>query len=247
MSSQIENLIIYHTNDMHDGGEALDRILKIKKNQSTLILDSGDALAGSNTVFKISEKILQKMNRAKYDAMAMGNREFNYLRYVLEKRANEAEFPILCANLEDLKGYADKFYSRYEIREAGRFKVGIFGLTPVQYDDESPWLVIMKFRFLDPIKTAGKVVEEIKEKVNLVIALSHLGIEKDRELAAKVDGIDLILGGHSHTPLKEPELINDTYIFQGEPHGKSFGRIEITPPDNPNKNIGNLKYEFVNC
>jgi len=226
--SKEQRLIIYHTSDMHNRMGALNYLAAAGKDADTLILDSGDALSGSNTVFKFSEPIIKKMNEISYDAMAMGNREFNYLRWVLKIRHREAAFPILCANLKDDRNVADSYYSRYIIKKVNGLNVGIFGLTPVQYRTDSKWRAIMRFKFIDPKDCSKEIISEIKEKVNLVILLSHLGLEEDKKIAQEVEGIDLIFGGHTHDILKEPLRVNGVYIFHPGSHGRFCGRAEIT-------------------
>lgn len=100
-------MLIYHTNDMHGHSKALDWLKTNAREQlsqsQALYLDSGDALVGSNTVWKNYEPNLEKMNSAFCTSMAMGNREFNYQRRILDKRAWQRSFPLLCSNLADLR------------------------------------------------------------------------------------------------------------------------------------------------
>ena len=100
-------MFIYHTNDMHVHGEALDWLEVNAKQQlaegQAIYFDSGDALIGSNTVWKNYEPNLEKMSSVFCTSMAMGNREFNYQRRILDKRAAQRSFPLLCSNLSDIK------------------------------------------------------------------------------------------------------------------------------------------------
>jgi 2',3'-cyclic-nucleotide 2'-phosphodiesterase (5'-nucleotidase family) len=237
-------LTIYHTNDIHNHGEIFKFFSNLEKDDSTLILDAGDALKGSHTLFYLKEKVLQEMNRVGYDAMTMGNREFNYIRDVIKSRTKEARFPILCANIVDMKNKVNGCYQEYIGKEINGVKVGLFGLTVVQYNDNSFWLPLFKFRFLDPLKTAETIIEKLREKVDLLVLLSHLGVDRDREIAEHTKGIDLIIGGHSHTLLETPIRIKDTWIFQAGSHGKNVGKISIIYPPEKCKSNCSIEYEI---
>ena len=238
-------ITIYHTNDLHNRFDAFKVLSKIQTNGSTLLLDAGDALGGSSTLFRFHEPVLDKMNELGYDAITMGNRELNYIRWVLKIRAKQAKFPILSANLEDLTKKASGYYKPYIIKEAAGIKAGIFGLTPVQYNDDSNWLPLLKFRFLDPIETSVKMVNELKEKVDLMILLSHLGIDTDKKVAEQVSGIDLIIGGHTHTVIEKPLKMNGSYIFQAGCYGKYIGKIDLEINPRAEPYIGNIEYKLI--
>lgn len=239
------NLTIYHTNDLHNRQHIFPYLLGVKNNGNTLLLDAGDAIGGSSTLFKFSESALEKMNDVGYDAITMGNRELNYIRWVLKIRAKQANFPILSANMEDLTGRSAGCYISHIIKEINGIKVGIFGLTPVQYLENSCWLHILRFRFHDPLKTSRKMVEILRNKVDLLILLSHLGIDDDKKIAREISGIDLIIGGHSHTILKDPVYINNTYIFQAGCYGKLYGKIDIQVDTGKSPGISNLEYKLI--
>lgn len=222
-----QSVTIYHTTDLHDSRKAVLELAKVQRDENTLFLDSGDAIGGSNTAFRLSEPIIHMMNRIPYDAMAMGNREFNYLRQVLRIRHQQAVFPVLCANLNDQRGHGDKYYQPYIIKAVGGAKVGIIGLTPVQYEDGSFWHKVMGFSFKDPFETAARLVNELKERTDLIILLSHLGIDQDDKMAKTVKGIPFIIGGHSHVLLEKPMRVNQSLIFSAGSFGSHYGRITL--------------------
>lgn len=240
-----KNITIYHTNDLHNRHEAFDFLSGVGMNGNTLLLDAGDAIGGSSTIFRFHETAIDRMNDLGYHALAMGNRELNYIRWVLKIRAGQAKFPILSANLEDLTGTTGDFYRSHIIKEISGLKVGIFGLTPVQYNDDSNWLPLLKFRFLDPIETSVKMVKLLRKEVDLLILLSHLGIDTDRNIAEKVSGIDLIIGGHTHTLLEEPLKLKDTYIFQAGCYGEQVGKIDLEINQEAGQAVTGLKYRLI--
>jgi 5'-nucleotidase / UDP-sugar diphosphatase len=222
-------LTIIHTNDLHNNPGILLQVEeeKNKVKGPVLLLDAGDALKGSNTLFYLKEEVICTMNRLGYSALTMGNREFNYLRWVLKKRKEQAEFPILAANLTDLKNKVNDCFKPFIIKNIDGMKVAIIGLTPVQYNDDSFWLKLFGFRFLDPFKTTREITENLNKDVALVILLSHLGLKDDKLMAEENINIDLIIGGHSHSVIENPILSGKTYIFQAGSHGKYLGKIEI--------------------
>jgi 2',3'-cyclic-nucleotide 2'-phosphodiesterase (5'-nucleotidase family) len=240
-----KTVTIYHTNDIHNQGRVLSYFSHVKKDESTLILDAGDALKGSNTLFYLNEPILKEMSLAGYDAMTMGNREFNYIRKVIEIRKNQVSFPILCANIIDLKDKVNHCFTKYMIKDVNGMKIGIFGLTVVQYPDNSLWLPVFKFRFLDPLKTSETIISELRDKVDILILLSHLGINRDKEIAAQTEGIDFIVGGHSHTLLEVPLRVNNTRIIQAGSHGKYVGKLTMTCSSGIFNPDSDVQYEII--
>src|SRR5581483_10881485 len=97
-------LTLLHTNDMHDSRQALDWLRACPERSECLLVDVGDSLRGSNTVWHWDEPIVRDMNELGYAVQAMGNREFHYLRTVLRHRARQRRFPLLACNVEDLRG-----------------------------------------------------------------------------------------------------------------------------------------------
>ena len=226
-------MVIYHTNDMHGRGAALRWLEEHALEQSErLLLDSGDAISGSNTVFRRYEDNLAAMSRLGYTAMAMGNREFNYLRSVQRMRERQRNFPCLCANLEDLASPIHYFAPYYEMEvpvAAGpALRLGLTGATPVQYPISSPWEALFRFRFLDPLGVVPALAQALAARCDLVIVLSHLGLEVDRLLAPSLPAGTLILGGHTHTRLDEPlDCGRGRFIFQTGAFARSVGRLQL--------------------
>lgn len=218
-------LHIIHTNDLHNHfpEKTIHQILQ----KDSLLFDSGDAIQGSNLIYHFKEPILHKMKKMGYTAMAMGNREFHYLRGCLKKRFQESSFPILAANLLDLTGKT-KMQDSFIYQKNG-IKIGIFGLTVPQYPVGSKWEKVTGWRFLPAVESTKKTVKALYDaKVDLVVCLSHSGFSTDCALAEQVPGIDLILGGHSHTVLKEPQLVRSSIILQTGSHGRFIGSWNLS-------------------
>lgn len=220
-------LTLLHTNDLHDSRSVFPFLESRPRDSSTLLLDAGDAIRGSNTVFHFHEPMLEMMSRVGYDAMALGNREFHYLRAVLSRRASEATFPFVCSNVQDLRNKANHAWEPSLVKTVGRTRVGIIGLTPIQYRDESLWQPIMGFRFFSPTQVLPRLVAELRPRVDMLVLLSHSGFDSDCEVARAVEGIDVIVGGHSHTLLETPRFVSGTCIVQAGSHGRFVGEMAL--------------------
>jgi len=250
-------LVILHTNDMHSriepfpdnapqwaglGGMArrealIDSIRKQEPN--VLLLDSGDIWQGTPYFnFFQGELEYKLMSRMKYDASTFGNHDFDNGLEGLQKQLPNAGFPFLSANY-DFSGtpLAGRFQP-YKVFEKAGARIGVFGMGI-----ELKGLVADKnygaTKYLDPIATAKAQVQQLRqnEHCDMVICLSHLGYKyeseklDDRKLAAQVGGIDLILGGHTHTFMPAPEPITGpnghiTLINQVGWSGINLGRID---------------------
>lgn len=225
-------LTLYHTGDLHDRRHVFSLMKKLPVDGGTLFLDSGDALGGSNTLFYLREPIINMMNDMGYAAMAMGNREFHYLRYVLALRRRNSSFPILAANLRDRTGRASQCWKDRIVLDAGGMRVAITGLTPVQFPLRSFLTDVTGFEFSPPGDALAPVLEDFRNQgAAPVIVLSHLGLDDDTRLAETLDGIDLIIGGHSHTVTREPKVIGRTAIVHTGFHGQYVGKVTMDVGD----------------
>ena len=216
-------IIICHTNDMHN--RLPEKFSSFP--ECDLLVDGGDAIAGSNTAFHFKEPVLVRMKELGYHAMAMGNREFHYIRSIMKWRRDETGFPILSANLFDMTGKSDGIIAPFLIKEIKGLKVALIGLTVQILPPGCFWEKIMKFKFLDPLETAEKYISQVKETADLIFILSHLGKDVDIKLAKKLPSIDVIIGGHSHTSLDSPLKINNTLIVQAGFWATSFGYLKL--------------------
>lgn len=260
------NLSIMHSNDTHSAVEkAPKRATAVKefrtKNPDALLLDAGDANTGTlyYNEFK-GQADIAFMNYMKYDAMTFGNHEFDAGstpegHQALVDFIKIADFPFVSSNVDfsaDAKFtglFSDLISSEPEngkiyngiIKEVNGEKVGIFGLTTAETADiSSPGSIAFK----NYIEEAEKAVKAFEDKgVDKIIALSHLGfddnpaIDNDIILAQSVNGIDVIIGGHSHTELKAPYVVNvnttgvakdTTLIVQAKNASDFLGTLDVT-------------------
>lgn len=253
-----KSLLILHTNDTHSCIEPLKATLadtaiagrggylrrlrmvreERKNNPHLLLLDSGDFSQGSPyyTMFKGDVEV-GLMNMMGYDAATIGNHEFDFGLENMARLFRMAKFPIVCANYDFTGTCVEGLVKPYVVLKRNGIRIGIFGLAP-----EMRGLVSDKncegVKFLDPVAKAQEMADLLrgKEKCDLVVCISHLGWSSDnngdKQLMAKTHGIDIVLGGHSHTFLKEMEYVKnlDGKDIPNDQNGKSgiyVGRIQI--------------------
>lgn len=224
---------LLHTNDLHNRlspGQA-DRLgmLRVSLGRRGLLLDAGDAISAGNVTFRPGgEPILDRMSGAGYDAMVIGNREFHFTRAGFEAKVQQARFPILCSNLRarDSAGLLPVLPSLRCVLEDG-FRVALFGLTVPMITEAMLVRRVSAFVFGNPLHTAERLVAQLRPECDLLVCLSHLGLGKDRELAQRVGGIDLIIGGHTHALLETGERVGNTLIVQAGSHGRYLGRVQV--------------------
>ena len=222
-----------------------------EEHPNALVLDGGDFSMGSlfQTAYSTSALELRAMGQMGYDVTTFGNHEFDYrasgLADMLYAAVDSGDpLPaIVDANYlppqEDEETW-DALYTYgvqdYRILERGGVPYVIFGITGVDSDECAP---MSGMELHDPVETAKRVVEEATEQCQtaygadpVVICLSHSGTEngkgEDYELARKVDGIDVIISGHTHTTLEQPIEVNDTYIVSAGENSKNLGVLTLT-------------------
>jgi len=217
---------IYHTSDLHDRRHVVAPLRALRAQAPGLLVDCGDSLRGSQTVYYKSEPVIDELDAAGYDVTAMGNREFHYVFGAVRARLRKMHHTVVCANLADLRGRALPFISDTTLAAASGERVRFFGLLVPQYPAGSPWERLFGWRFNDPHAVAAEIARTTPAGTTLV-ALSHLGLRADRALAQHVPRLDLILGGHSHDTLPEPEIVNGVPIVHAGPYGAFASRTEL--------------------
>lgn len=204
-----------------------------------LLLDAGDTLHGLPIVgISKGKAMVDVMNAVGYDFMAPGNHDFNYGQEKLEELSKMTNFKILAANVYK-KGTEERLFAPYEIKELDGVKIGIFGLaTPETLFKTNP-KNIENLEFRNPVEEAKTVVAELKGKVDMIVGLTHLGLdgstkasETSEGVASSVEGIDLIIDGHSHTELEGGKVVNGTLIAQTKDYNKNLGVVDILVKEN---------------
>lgn len=225
VQAQNKQLVVLHTNDTHSTilplnpnladtmkagrGGFIRRIAMLKeerrKNPDLLLFDSGDFCQGSPyfTLYKGDVEV-GLMNLMGYDAGTIGNHEFDFGLDAMAKMFKNLNYPIVCSNYDFTGTVVEGLVKDYVILKRKGMKIGVFGLSPalsglVSNDN------CVGVKYLDPVKEANRVVDILKKKkCDVIICISHLGWQDsykdgDEYLVSGTRGIDLVLGGHSHT------------------------------------------------
>ena len=221
---------------------AVDAIRENKRREGEplLLFDAGDFLGGAPFAWLAlggHAAELTIMQEMRYDAVTIGNHEYDYGADVLAQYLLRAGYPqahqktlVLASNTEAPSDHtlaARGLYRDTGIFELGNgLNVGVFGLM-----GRKAILAMGEtgdMRFLDQHQTTRRIVGELREQgVDVIVALSHCGLDEDRELARRAVGIDIIIGSHCHTTLSEPILLNGTIIVQTGRFGEYLGQLEL--------------------
>ena len=217
---------ILHTNDLHG---TLDQrrvdILKSVRHKCDLYFDTGDCIKTGNLGIPLRpEPVWSYLAELNCTASVPGNRESHVLRSALDAKLAGHQHPILCANLYDKA--AEKILPASTTLEVQGLKVGIFGVMVPMVTQKMKSQGLSQMLWTQPIPEAIETAQELRQTCDLVIALTHIGHRQDQALAESTKNIDLILGGHSHTVLEEPTLVNQTWICQTGSHGRYYGQYE---------------------
>lgn len=231
-----KHLMVLHTNDTHScimplnpnladtavagRGGFLRRVAMIKeeraKNPDLLLIDSGDFSQGSPfyTMFKGDVEV-GLMNLMGYDAVTIGNHEFDFGLENMARIFKMAKFPVVCANYDFTGTCVEGLVKPYVIIKRNGLKIGLFGLSP-QLEGLVDLSKCKGVTYLDPVEVGNRVAAELKhdKKCDVVICVSHLGWLRpdemgDQKVLASSKDIDLVLGGHSHSYFKDLRYVNN--------------------------------------
>ncbi len=257
---QAQQLTIIHTNDIHGdivAGEAFwlnnsspskvggfpkfstymkqQRQAAADEGRQLLYLDGGDFLSGTPESDLLDGRpLIAGLNATGLDFAVFGNHEIDLGIENLKQRLQELEATVLATNLRYKT--EDQLFDHTTdlvVLELDQLKIGLFGLI----HDNTPAMALPRLVedliFLPEIETARDAVDRLKNKdVDLIIALTHIGLERDRRLARQVDGIDVIAGGHSHHLLFNEEIVNNTIIIQAGGRLRNAGRLDLKFDEN---------------
>ncbi|MGR3503799.1 bifunctional metallophosphatase/5'-nucleotidase [Pseudaestuariivita sp.] len=208
--------------------------------ENVIVLDAGDQYQGSlmYTTYKGDAEI-EFMNAIGFDAMAVGNHEFDDGDEGLAKLADGVDFPVISGNIDVSSSnvLAGKV-ENHVVLEVGGQKIGIVSALAVDtVETSSPSNAVI---FTDEAESLAADIATLEgEGVNKIIALTHVGLPRDRELAEAVDGLDAIVGGHSHSLMSNtdedamayPQMVNGTPVVQAYAYSKYVGHLKLTFDD----------------
>ncbi len=203
-----------------------------------LVLDGGDTWQGSLTALRTNGKdMVNVFNALGTDAMT-SHWEFTLgIDRVMEIVENELNFPFLGANIFDTE-WDERAFEPYKMFERGGVQIAVIGQAFPYMPIANPGWMFPDLSFGVRQDNMAELIAEVRGKgAELVVLLSHNGFDVDRKLAANVDGIDIILTGHTHDALPEPVLVNKTYLIASGSHGKFVTRLDLDVRDGEMKGI----------
>ncbi len=240
-------LVDYHPNK-HDntaGGFArlstlVNNIRKEQQNNPVLLFSSGDFTGGSPFAWLAPlgySPELEVMKKVGYNAIAIGNHEFDHGTQTLAEYLLRANYPESHEKLALLSSNLmipdNNILNKPEIQEnylftlSNNIKLGVFSLMGSRAYSVMPPNISVSIE--EPLKTSKKQVKLLKDAgADIIIAVTHSGIEEDRLIAKKTEGIDIILGGHDHIKTNEPEIINNTIILHSGYNLEYMGVLELS-------------------
>lgn len=224
---------------------ALIKKLRAEKPDASLLVDAGDTWHGAGiSVFDKGVSVVKIMNAIGYEVMAPGNWEFIYPKEHLLSLVEQADFPVVAYNVTD-KEWNDPVFDQYVIKQVGKLKVAVIGLT-------YPWTALTSsvtgaaqwWNFGIKEEEARKLIDEIREEhePDLIVVVSHGGYGLDQKFAQRVNGIDVLVSGHTHDEVYDPVVWNDTIIYQGGAHGKFVTKLDVRVKD---KKVVGYTYELL--
>jgi 5'-nucleotidase/UDP-sugar diphosphatase len=250
---QPKMITILHTNDMHAsflpheafwvkdnpkplvGGMnelsfAVDSLRRVKS--TTLLLDAGDVMTGNpitEYVYAGAEggALFEMMNRIGYELWTPGNHDFDISSANLRKLTAIAQFPTVSANILDTLNHFPVNNKEYVIIEKNGLKIGVIGIMSDDFYNLVNHNSSAGIKILPSIETLKRLAAVLYPQTDLLIALTHQGVDEDSLLAMNVQGLDVIIGGHSHTRLKHPKKVNGVIIVQTGSNCENLGVLDM--------------------
>lgn len=213
-----------------------------KEKENVLFFDGGDLFHGTlPLVASKGEAILPILQKMELDGFVPGNWDYAYGKRQLQQLMEKLDFPALACNVIDNESQKNLFES-YAIKELNGIKIGIIGLTYPYVDITMPPDFSEGLSFTKGVDEVRESVEALNGQADVVVLLSHMGLPLDAKLVSLVDGIDIVLSGHSHDRVKKPIIQNNTYIVQAGSSSSFLGRLDV---EFKNGVIANLQYELI--
>ncbi len=231
-------IVIFHTNDIHGKIAPLAKIARLvnaerRANPDVFLFGAGDNFSGNPVVDQAQpqgQPMLELFNRLGYNLVNLGNHEFDYGQQTLAYHLSHAHYGVVCANLKVKQGPLSQPKPYAILRTSHGDRLAVLGLIQVSRATSLPDShpdKLKGLRFSEPLAAAQKF-KNLRGRVQVFIALTHLGYEQDLLLAQAMPELDLIIGGHSHTAVLEPKEINGVLVTQAGSDGLYLGRVDIT-------------------
>lgn len=242
-----QSLVILHTNDTHAHLAPYDTIKKqdvggiarraaliadIKRQSPrTLLLDAGDTFQGTPLYhFFQGQADYEALDMAGYDATTVGNHDLDDGLPNLLRQYQGRRFKLICANLLD-RSTNRPLFTPSHVFEVGGIRVGVFGLLGKEAVNTLGPANKLAFKWIEPEAIAQATADDLRRRSDVVVLLSHSGYQQDLELARRVTGINVIVGGHSHTRVERPSEVRNgdwrTLVVQAHQWGEWLGRLDL--------------------
>lgn len=241
----MEKIVLLHTNDLHSHLENWPKIRRFieqkkrenekKENTTTITVDLGDFVDRWHPLSEATDgqANVELMNNVGYDAVTIGNNEgVGNAKDQLNHLYDQANFDILLDNLFDKHLLQPpKWAKKYKIIETPQqTKIGLLALTapfPLTYSPNG-WDI------RNPYDILPELVEELRPKVDILVLMSHLGIQDDRQIAQELPSIDVILGSHTHHLLIDGQIVNGVQLAAAGKYGQYVGEVHLTVDEHKN-------------
>jgi len=217
------------------------------ENKATLLLDAGDFMTGNPiTTLKVHGALggamLDFFELLHYQAITLGNHDFDEGVDNVLDLVKASQVPIICANLwmvtpstntnkADLsvKSESNTLLTGegWKIFKVGKVRVGVIGLTLERLNNMISKVTMKSLRVTPPAEEVQKLVTEIDPKTDVIVLLTHEGVDEDQELAKHISGVDVIVGGHSHTVIDTPLVVNNVIIVQAGARCRYLGELKL--------------------
>ncbi|MFD0716444.1 bifunctional metallophosphatase/5'-nucleotidase [Paenibacillus sp. GCM10027626] len=234
-------VVLLHSNDVHSRLEQAAKMSSYIADtrrelgcDHVLVVDIGDHMdrMRPETEGSDGEVNIALLNAAGYEAVTLGNNEgLTFTAEQLEEKlGKQAKFIPICANMKligrDGTSSRPEWLQPSAIVQKSGLAIGLIGVTAAFAN----FYTLLGWDASDPLAAVREQVAAMREQADVVVIMSHLGLPLDRMMAEQIDGIDLILGGHTHHLLEEPERINGTLVCAAGKFGEYIGRVEIRMP-----------------
>ncbi|MCM3440023.1 bifunctional metallophosphatase/5'-nucleotidase [Metabacillus halosaccharovorans] len=233
----LETVHLYHTNDLHSHFEnwpSIVQFLKTKKayhaeqQEQMILLDIGDHADRFHPITEATKgkANVHLLNHLQYDAVTIGNNEgITFSHDDLDMLYEDAQFPVILSNLYTELGERPKWVVPYHILTLHNgTKIALLGVT-VFYEK---FYELLGWKVKDPFQSLTETIHQVKDQVDIIVLMSHLGISDDEIIANEFPDIDVIIGGHTHHVLPEGKEINQTLIAGAGKYGCYIGHISLT-------------------
>lgn len=232
-----ELIHIYYTNDLHSNFSAWpqvatyikgERSKKSFENKTSLLVDVGDHVDRVNLIAEafMGQANVSLMNDLNYDFATIGNNEgITMSQDDLYKLYELANFPIICSNLKSKREEPPSWlHQQIQVESVHGVKIGILGLTA----PFNAFYNLLGWHVDPPFSSIEQLIDELKQSVDVIVLLSHLGINEDRAIAERFPEIDVIIGGHTHHLLRTGEYVHETLLTAAGKFCMNVGEVILT-------------------